>query len=154
MLHDVLLALLGFTGHIICEVPLYPASLTLTNSSPLPSGVSSSASVASNVTSQTQKTTKTHMYQEAVNANENFVNILTTFRVAPGYSQINDGDRELIDRIVPLGWYYLKLQEYIKKYSITIQSSNKSVRIIPSTLSLNLTLLSHDSSHFLSSSFL
>lgn len=125
MLHDILFALLGFTGDFITEVPLYPSTSFTSKGSISPSNISSSSSIKSSHTNKTKYTLNTNSNNEDINQEDE--NILTTFRVVDGYTEVNDGDRELINKIVPLGWYYLRFQDYIKKYEISIQSSNKNV---------------------------
>lgn len=73
LLHDILLALLGFTGDIIVE----------------------------------------EFSIDGVEGKR------TTFHVRDGYPDISDAERDQIDKIVPLGWYYLRFDEYMKKYDIS-----------------------------------
>lgn len=42
-----------------------------------------------------------------------------TFRVKDGYANLDDSEREQINRIVPLGWYYNYLQGYTQKYDLS-----------------------------------
>lgn len=73
VLHDILLAFLGFTGDIIVE------------------------GIPSDCIEEKQ----------------------ATFHVKDGFPGINNAEREQINKIVPLGWYYLRFDDYIKKYDIS-----------------------------------
>lgn len=58
-----------------------------------------------------------------------------TFRVKEGYTGLFDSDREQIDKIVPLGWYYQQLQAYTDHYDLSWGNINKETEIYKLALS-------------------
>ena len=42
------------------------------------------------------------------------------FRVKDGYSLFENAEKEQLDRIVPLGWFYLRLTEYADKFDVKV----------------------------------
>ena len=41
-----------------------------------------------------------------------------TFKVADGFDLVNLSEKELLNRIVPLGWYYLYLSSFVERYEV------------------------------------
>lgn len=41
-----------------------------------------------------------------------------TYRVKPGYSKLTDSEKDQINKIVPLGFYYSYLEDYVGKYEL------------------------------------
>jgi hypothetical protein len=44
---------------------------------------------------------------------------LPTFRIKDGYSLLNDAEKEQINQILPLGWYYQQFQHFQAQYNLT-----------------------------------
>lgn len=42
----------------------------------------------------------------------------STFRVKDGFDLLRESERDLVNRISPLGWYYVKLNDIVQKYDI------------------------------------
>ena len=42
-----------------------------------------------------------------------------TFHVKDGYSKLTDAEREQINHLVPLGWYYNRFEAFIKRYDMS-----------------------------------
>ena len=89
MLHDILYALLGFTGDIIVS---NDDLLTAAEELHLPS--------------------LTQSWIEEGKSSE-------MFHVLKGYPYVSEAEREQINRIVPLGWYYNRFTTYIERYDMT-----------------------------------
>jgi hypothetical protein len=58
-----------------------------------------------------------------------------TYRVKEGYPNLLDSDREQIDRIVPLGWYYQQFQAYTDHHELSWGTVNPDTQIYKLALS-------------------
>lgn len=90
MLHDIIYALLGFTGEVVVSSRYGAAEEDL---------FLSGQSVQSSWLEESQK--------------------MDVFQVQDGYPFLTEAEREQINRIVPLGWFYNRLQGYVESYDMS-----------------------------------
>lgn len=49
----------------------------------------------------------------------------SVFKVKDGFDLLQESERTLVNKIVPLGWYYVKLNEIIQRYDISWGQTSK-----------------------------
>jgi len=92
VIQEVFLALIGFTGSLISEY--------------------------SDDEFRYDKGIRSQVVSLVIALHKSIVGTTRTFGVRDGVSLLSDAERQQINLIVPLGWYYLNLSEYHKKYDI------------------------------------
>ena len=59
-----------------------------------------------------------------------------TFRIKDGFSLINDAEKEQINSILPLGWYYQQFQLFMNQYNLSWNLTNAHSPLYKLSLSL------------------
>ncbi len=141
MLHDILFALLGFPGDIIVSAEADPFTaiaveererenekqqrqrrrdLSVANGLPSNEGDTSAKGGEDNEEESDNLGGKTIPTKEWKDWHEvDAKSMRMTFMVKEGYPHLQEAEREQINRIVPLGWYYNRFQAYCDKYDMT-----------------------------------
>lgn len=72
------------------------------------------------------------------------IDVKDTFRVNPGFNLLNDSELEYISKIVPLGWYYNKLQAFVYSYELQWKESGKIFEVYVAAMCVGISDILND----------